>query len=321
MEQDFGYNDHTQTECVVDMEGDYFSNRLAYRLMRDDVLVLDQQTTFSQAEHSSISPNPKSKFYLINYEYENNQPIEFQFNGQEILMAHAGFLSFCNNLGSHEVFHPAGFEGRSLQIIVDHSFLADYIDLESLEHTSIKDIILGKSGRALTIPSAPERLRERLDNIVRLVYRPTSIPLDKLTMLRAITEVLEVFFEMQISISQVGKQDRIPDIKPSVADVAQYLAENLYSPFPGINNLCKRFSLAETTLKRQFSEQYGTTPHRLFRHLQMEAAKRMLKESAHPVSQIGYLLGFDSPGNFARAFKQCYDTTPSEYRSSFQKRA
>ena len=71
---------------MVNMEGDYFSNRLAYRLMRDDVLILDQQTTFSQAEHSAISPNPKSKFYLINYEYENNQPIEFQFNGQETVV-------------------------------------------------------------------------------------------------------------------------------------------------------------------------------------------------------------------------------------------
>lgn len=322
MEQGYGCKDHDKVGCVVEVDGGYYTNRLVYRLMRDDVLVFDQQMEFFEAEHSCISPNPNGKFYVISYAYESNLPVDFLFNGQAVT-AQADFLNFCNNFGSHEAYYPAGLKLNVLQIVVDHSFLADYIDLHRLEQTALHDVVLENSGHVFTMSSVPDMLRSKLDKVVRLVYRPADVPLDKLSMLRAITELLEVFFEMQIpnTETRVDIETLYPKRRQAVSGMADYLAQNVYGPFPGLPNLCKEFSVSSTTLKRQFNQQYGTTPHRLFRRLQMEAAKRILRESEHTVSQIGYLFGFDSPGNFARAFKQCYDTTPSEYRTSMQKPA
>lgn len=305
VEHDLSDERHDPEACVLEIEEGHVSNRVVYRLLRNDILILDQHVQYREAEHSAIAANPAGNFYLVKYVYKANLPIDCIFNGSEVAISE-GFLSFCNNFGNHEMLHPPGFEGRYLQLLIERSFLEEYIGLENLRGSSLECILFDHSGEMLSLPVVPNTIRRKLGKITQLVQQPTDSPFDKLFILKAVADVLESFFTLFT--------DPYTTTQPPVENVAAYLARTLYKPFPGLMYLSHRFGASPSTLKRQFATKYGIPPHQYFRRLQMQEAARLLSETDTPVAEVGYRLGFDSPGNFTRAFKSAYRISPNGFR-------
>lgn len=99
-----------------------------------------------------------------------------------------------------------------------------------------------------------------------------------------------------------------------VADILQYLNLN-YSRGITIEELCKRFSTNRNSLSRSFLKATGKTFTAYLTELRLNAAKRLLRETGLPVTEIAERTGFGDLSYWGRVFKRQTGVTPSCYRS------
>jgi AraC family transcriptional regulator len=65
---------------------------------------------------------------------------------------------------------------------------------------------------------------------------------------------------------------------------------------------------------RAFTQSFGVSPHRYHMARRMDRAKRLLRDPALSVTQIGIQSGFRETSSFTRAFRRFTGVTPTEYR-------
>lgn len=85
------------------------------------------------------------------------------------------------------------------------------------------------------------------------------------------------------------------------------------APFPEIESLSPQLDLSPRELQRRLKDE-GVTFHQLFTEARVNWAARELAGSDRPISEISYELGYSTPGNFTRAFRQAMGVSPTEYR-------
>ena len=83
-----------------------------------------------------------------------------------------------------------------------------------------------------------------------------------------------------------------------------------------ISELCSRFGVSESLLKKEFSKYYRGGVINYFHKMKVEEAKRLIREGKKSFSEIADSLGFDNSQYFTKFFKQMTKMTPTEYRKS-----
>ncbi|AUD03686.1 response regulator [Spirosoma pollinicola] len=83
--------------------------------------------------------------------------------------------------------------------------------------------------------------------------------------------------------------------------------------------LADDMAMSVRTLTRKLHSLVGVSPARLIRTYRLRRACDLLK-IGHPVSETAYLVGFEHPTNFATAFKEVYQQTPTEFVAADLKR-
>lgn len=72
--------------------------------------------------------------------------------------------------------------------------------------------------------------------------------------------------------------------------------------------------ISQRQLERQFRSQLGRTPIGYHRDLRLDHAKRLLSQTALPVTEIALSCGFGSASHFARLYRQRFGRLPNEDR-------
>jgi AraC-like DNA-binding protein len=67
---------------------------------------------------------------------------------------------------------------------------------------------------------------------------------------------------------------------------------------------------------RAFAAAYGETPHAYLTRRRIERAKALLRHANMSVTEICFLVGFESLGSFSSRFRELVGQTPSAYRSA-----
>ena len=70
---------------------------------------------------------------------------------------------------------------------------------------------------------------------------------------------------------------------------------------------------------RMFKQSTGETPYQFISRLKINKAKELLTNTSMKIIEVGYEVGFDDPGHFARAFKKQQGITPSGFRKLLSK--
>ncbi|WP_438290668.1 GlxA family transcriptional regulator [Streptomyces sp. HUAS TT7] len=86
----------------------------------------------------------------------------------------------------------------------------------------------------------------------------------------------------------------------------------------GIDDLASHAGLSPRHLQRRFTVELGTPPSAYVEGVRVEAAKRALVESAHPVEAIARRYGFGTAESLRRAFHRHLSVAPSDYRDRFR---
>jgi len=90
------------------------------------------------------------------------------------------------------------------------------------------------------------------------------------------------------------------------------LTRDLKNP-PDPDELARASGTSRTRFFTKFRRVHGVSPLAYLRRARMEHARRLLNRQEMNIAQIAGHLGFSSPSNFARTFKQQYGIPPSLY--------
>ena len=83
---------------------------------------------------------------------------------------------------------------------------------------------------------------------------------------------------------------------------------------PTVEDLARLVGTHEKRLSRAFRENLGQTPGEYIRETRLKTAQRFLLESTMPICDIAEEIGFSTAANFATAFRERFDMTPSDWR-------
>lgn len=98
-------------------------------------------------------------------------------------------------------------------------------------------------------------------------------------------------------------------------EICEYIDANIYSPLK-FDDLCSRFSMSKTVLKKMFRESLGCGAMEYYNKRRISTAKKMLREKKYSITEISDILQFSSIHYFCRKFKQATNMTPMEYQRS-----
>jgi AraC-like DNA-binding protein len=97
-----------------------------------------------------------------------------------------------------------------------------------------------------------------------------------------------------------------------MVSILDYIREN-YTDVT-LSRLASDFHFAEQYLSRYIREQSGMTYTDIVRSVKLEKALEMLETTSMTISSISGSVGYSSPENFMRQFKNRYGLSPTSYR-------
>jgi AraC-like DNA-binding protein len=85
---------------------------------------------------------------------------------------------------------------------------------------------------------------------------------------------------------------------------------------PSLPVLARQLGISETQLKSGFKSLNGTTVLQYCINKRIDAAKLLLNENRHSISEIGDIVGYQDHSAFSRAFRRLAGCSPREWRQS-----
>jgi len=89
-----------------------------------------------------------------------------------------------------------------------------------------------------------------------------------------------------------------------------------YAKPPPLTSLAQKLGISETRLKSGFKSMNGITVMQYCINKRIEAARLLLKENRHSISEIGDIVGYEDHSAFSRAFRRHCGYSPKEWRRS-----
>ncbi len=104
----------------------------------------------------------------------------------------------------------------------------------------------------------------------------------------------------------------------ALIQAAQGWLSSHYSVAHPVEEMVRRSGLAERTFKRRFSKATGLAPIAYVHRLRVEEAKKRLEQTAEPIDEISWQVGYEDPAFFRRLFKRETGITPGAHRRKFE---
>jgi transcriptional regulator GlxA family with amidase domain len=116
-------------------------------------------------------------------------------------------------------------------------------------------------------------------------------------------------FSVPLSTQAPGRED--------LGDLLLWIGENLAADL-SVPALARRMHMSVRHFARVFAQQSGATPAAYVESARLEAARRMLEETDHPVEVVAADCGFGSVETLYRSFRRRLGAPPNDYRRRFQ---
>jgi len=121
-------------------------------------------------------------------------------------------------------------------------------------------------------------------------------------------EVLEIKYQ-PVSISETNKQ------KSFLEYISQHYADSELS----LDKIAQETGVNARTISESISEKYNCNFKTYINQIRITEAKRLMIESNMTLSEIAYQVGFNSPANFTRVFKNLCEESPTEFLQKHKK--
>ena len=99
-----------------------------------------------------------------------------------------------------------------------------------------------------------------------------------------------------------------------LAQAAASMMEDRALDEDGLDELAARLGVTDRHLRRAFGAEFGVSPVEFAQTQRLLLAKRLLTDTALPVTEVAFASGFGSVRRFNALFKQRYRLQPSQLR-------
>jgi len=222
-------------------------------------------------------------------------------------------LSFVPHIATRARFE-AGTEYETFDIHFELEFLEelgiDYKTFQRFMEQVLKD-------QPTDLSPAPRRCPPLMLEAVQAILRNNYSAKGKAWLLQNNVE--------NILLAALEDVDRVeamlPDLSATQMDAlheVKRLIDESLPYYPGNKQLCQKTFLNFFVLNFGFKKLFGTTPYKYYNSLRMEKSKELLLRG-ESISSVSAEVDFLAPRAFARAFKEMFGMTPTEYRSRYGK--
>lgn len=97
-----------------------------------------------------------------------------------------------------------------------------------------------------------------------------------------------------------------------VKQIKEYLSNHLDKY--DIHDLCQRYHINISTLRKCFKDIYGKPIHRWHKEYRLNRAKELLESTDYSIIEISNRVGWENPSKFSSSFHQYIGDKPMEYR-------
>lgn len=98
---------------------------------------------------------------------------------------------------------------------------------------------------------------------------------------------------------------------------ARSILSSEYHRPPSLPTLARQLGISETQLKSGFRSMNGTTVMQYCIGKRIDAAKLLLKDNRHSISEIGDIVGYEDHSAFSRAFRRLTGYSPQDWRRTW----
>jgi transcriptional regulator GlxA family with amidase domain len=112
---------------------------------------------------------------------------------------------------------------------------------------------------------------------------------------------------------QLARPGTDPAIDPRVARASARMEARLDAP-ESMAETAASVGLSPRRMETLFRQAFGTTPGAHALTLRLTAARKLLAETQHPLSEVALRTGFTSPATLSRAFRRAYGMAPGAVR-------
>jgi len=135
----------------------------------------------------------------------------------------------------------------------------------------------------------------------------------------AVAKRLVVFAHRRGGQSQFSPYLNAPTKVDDPATIVQsYVMEHVHERFT-VAKLADVAGMSHRNFARVFSQSAGVTPHEFVERARLDAARRLLEDSAAPLKVVAYECGFGTADRLRIVFRKRLGISPNDYRSSFRK--
>ncbi len=106
-----------------------------------------------------------------------------------------------------------------------------------------------------------------------------------------------------------------PTLNHRLRSAIAYMREHVNEPL-GVEEIAAKVGLSRGHFFALFRDQLNTTPQVFWSAVRVEEAVRSLVQQQVPLTYLAHDLGFSSPGNFSRFFRERMGVSPSRFRQA-----
>ncbi len=195
---------------------------------------------------------------------------------------------------------------KKIVISISHDWLKKFTGVSS-EIDSIKQFADTHLARKNWIPS-PHAIA-----MVEQIIASGSMP-EILRMLYIESRVLTLIEEAFRQLIGHREPDRLGSMRPQdrerLKTVEQYLKNHLGHQV-STKELANVVGVSINSLQRLLTKTYGMSASKFIRTFMLEKARTLMERDGISIAEAAYLAGYNSPANFATAFKKCFGFSPS----------
>jgi AraC-like DNA-binding protein len=120
---------------------------------------------------------------------------------------------------------------------------------------------------------------------------------------------------LQMLVPQLENQLKDGRAKLSTLEQVKWVLKRLLSGCrPDVIMVARELGMSERTLQRRITEE-GTTFRQLLNETRHELVREYLRDDSVEITEAAFLVGYEDPNSFYRAFRSWEGKTPAEWRA------
>lgn len=107
--------------------------------------------------------------------------------------------------------------------------------------------------------------------------------------------------------------------KKFLEKITQIIEARISDPQLSVEDLGREVGLSRSSLYKKIKAKTGHVPNEFVRLIRLKTAAKLLVEQEYTISEIGYMVGFNSHSYFSKCFFTQFELTPTEFAEKYKR--